>query len=172
MIVDNTSKTYEKPDSGLFVGVLADIVYFKDKPTKFGPKNTARLIWVLNAKGKDGNYYHVMTEATQSLNEKARLYTLAKDIRNGTPPPVPFELDELIGSVNGLVITREKSPDGTKDYANVKAIIPNSTGQSFAVPKDFVRHKDRKSGQSTAASATSSAPAQAASADNSSEIDF
>ncbi len=143
MIIENLTKVFEKPDSGLFLGVLADIVYIKDKPTQYGPKNKSCLVWILNAKDKEGNYYRVRTEATSSLNEKARLYSLAKDIRNGVAPPVPFELDDLIGSVNQLVISREKSADGTKDFANVKAILPAAAGQTFAIPAGFVRFKDR-----------------------------
>lgn len=143
MLINNNSKTYEKPDSGLFLGVLADIVYIKAKATKFGPRDVARLVWILDAKDKEGNYYRVMTEANQSLNEKARLYSILKDIRGGTPPPVPFDPDELIGAVNQLVITREKSQDGTKDFANVKAIIPNTSGKTFAVPAGFIRAKDK-----------------------------
>lgn len=176
MIIENNAKPFEKPDSGLFLGVLADIVYIKDKPTNFGPKNKSRLIWILDAKDKDGNYYRVMTEATSSLNEKARLYSLVKDIRNGVPAPVPFELDELIGSVNQLVISREKSPDGTKEYANVKAIIPKKADQNFAIPAGFKRSKDIvKTGAAvgTVASQTASAaPATAASVDTSDDIPF
>ena len=180
MLITNSAKTYEKPDSGLFLGVLADIVYIKAKPTQYGPRDVARLIWILDAKDKEGNFYRVMSEANQSLNEKARLYTLAKDIRNGVAPPVPFELDELIGSVNQLVITREKSADGTKDFANIKAIIPNTTGKTFAVPAGFVRDKDKPAKgttqgttqATTTASASATAPAAAASVDTSKEVQF
>lgn len=161
MLIDSKGKNFEKPDSGMFVAVLADIVYIKDKPTQYGPKDKSRLIWILDAKDKEGNYYRVMTEATSSMNEKARLFGLVKDIRNGVVPPIPFELDELIGSVNRLVISREKSPDGTKDYANIKAIIPALAGTTFAVPAGFVRAKDKPVKTNTAAAGTTTAPATA-----------
>lgn len=187
LIIDSTGKIYEKPDSGLFVGVLADIVYItaqeyeerqkrKNKPMPFGAKAKARLVWILDAKDKAGNYYQVSSEVNQSLNEKATLFGLVKDIRNGVPPPVPFELDELIGSVNGLVITREKSPDGKNEFANVKAIIATPAGRTFAVPAGFKRAKDTpKSGMTAPATttpATSNAPAQAATVDNTPVIQF
>ena len=38
MIVDvKPQKEYEKPEAGLFDGILADIVYIKDSMTSFGP---------------------------------------------------------------------------------------------------------------------------------------
>ena len=176
MLISNNQKSFEKPDSGLFLGVLADIVYITGKATQYGPRDVARLIWVLEAKDKEGHHYRVMTEANQSMNEKARLYGLAKDIRNGVPPPVPFELDELLGSVNQLVISREKSADGTKEFANIKAIIAAPAGTTFVVPADFVRDKDKdktKGKQTgTTASAPATAPAVAASGDTTKEVQF
>lgn len=161
MIINNNAKTFEKPDGGMFLGVLADIIYVKAKPTQYGPRDVARLVWILDAKDKEGNFYRVMTEANQSLNEKARLYSLAKDVRNGTPPPVPFELDELIGSVNNLVIVREEK-DG-KVFANIKAIVP-APGKVFAIPQGFVRQKDKPAkGVTETASAPATAPAATAS---------
>ena len=52
MIIENKGKVFEKPDNGLFLGVLADIIYIKDKPSKFGPKDVARLVWILNARDR------------------------------------------------------------------------------------------------------------------------
>ncbi len=144
MLIDAKSKkVFEKPDTGLFLGVLADIIYVKDKPTRFGPKDVARLVWVLNAKDTEGNYYRVMTEANQSMHENARLYAIIKDIQLGTPPAVPFDPDSLIGTVRKLVVVREKSEDGTKDFANIKAYTKPDAGETFAVPTGFVRSKDR-----------------------------
>lgn len=177
MLIDAKSKKeFEKPDSGLFLGVLADIQYVANKMTKFGPKDVARLIWILNAKDSEGNYYRVMTEVNQSMHENSRLYAAIRDIQMGTPPPVPFDPDALIGTVRQLVIAREKSADGTKEFANIKAYIAPTAGQTFAVPSTFIRAKDRpKNGSqytnsapvaqaTTTASTTANAPAPVASA--------
>lgn len=177
MLVSNNVKPFEKPDSGLFTGVLADVIDLGNLPTSFGPKPKVRLVWILDAKDKEGNFYRVMTQATASLNEKARLYGIVKDIRDGAAPPVPYDLDLLIGKVNQLVISREKSADGTKEFANVKAIIPAKQGTTFAVPQGFVRQKDKKDQKSTtgttASAAASQAPAAVASgADTTDDIPF
>ena len=186
MIVDaKPKKVFEKPKSGLYVGVLADIVYIKDKPTKFGLKNIARFIWFLNAKDSEGGFYRVMREVNQSLDEKSPLYGLARDIRNGTPPPVPFELDELIGSTNQLVITRTT---GTQvdtrtgkpvEYANVANVLPAEANQKFAIPSDYIRVKDRpakgahgSTQQATSASATAAPSGAASQEDNTEEVEF
>jgi len=42
-----------------------------------------------------------------------------------------------------LVIIREKSADGTKDYANVQGILPANKGVTVQIPADFVRAKDK-----------------------------
>jgi hypothetical protein len=160
MLITNQGKVFEKPDTGSFLAVIADVVYVKDKPTKFGPKNVVRIVWILNAKDKEGNYYRVMTEANQSLHENARLYSLLKDIRGGVAPPVPFDPDDMIGTVKNLVIVREKSEDGTKDFANIKAYLPLNPGQTFAVPQGFVRQKDKPAKGTQPAQDSAPAPQQ------------
>ncbi|MGH7744948.1 MAG: hypothetical protein ACREQ5_09110 [Candidatus Dormibacteria bacterium] len=172
MIINNTGKNFEKPDAGLFVGVLADVVDLGLKDYGYGPKLQIRLVWILNAKDKEGNYYRVATQATGSLNEKARLYKIVRDILDAAPP-VPFDIDFLIGKVNQLLIVREKSADGTKEYANVKAIIPATEGTVFAIPQGFIREKDKKQGTGkTTPALAPQAPAAAASVDTSDDIPF
>ena len=143
MLITNTGKTFEKPDSGLFLGVLADVVYVKDKPTKFGLRNVVRLVWILDKKDKEGNHYRVMSECNQSLHENSRLFALLKDIRLGAAPPVPFDPDEMIGTLRKLVVVREESEDKTKVFANIKAYMKPEAGETFAIPQGFVRSKDK-----------------------------
>lgn len=168
-IVDNKGKTFEKPDNGLFIGVLADVVDLGLQNTNYGPKKKVRLVWLLDAKDKEGNNYRVMQQCTASLNEKARLYAIVKDVLDGVAPPVPYELDNMIGKVNQLFIAREKSPDGTKEFSNIKAIAP-AGGKTFAIPAGFVRQKDKPQNQNgvttggTQQAATQPAPAAPAQA--------
>ena len=184
MIVDvKPQKEYEKPEAGLFDGILADIVYIKDKMTSFGPKNIARFVWILSAKDKEGNQFRVMREVNQSLDEKAHMFGLVRDIRNGTPPPVPFELDDLLGAQNQLVVTRtqgvSKKTGKPVMYANVANVLPAKPGVTVTVPQGFVRDRDKVRGSRPAPAATAvSAPATAAPAvaasqeDTSEDVDF
>ena len=149
MLISNTSKVYEKPPTGVYIGVLADAVDLGIVQGKFGPKPMVCLVWVLNAKDKEGNYYRAMAQVNASLNEKSKLYDLIKGIL-GTAPPVPYESENLIGKQNQLVVALEQDAQG-KPFSNIKAILPFPAGtQPFPVPADFVRNKDRQKGQTIA----------------------
>lgn len=170
LISANTGKTFEKPDSGVFHGVLADVVDLGIVKTAFKgevkEQPMVRFIWILNVNGKDGKPLSVAQRFNASMHEKANLYKTVKQILN-TAPAVPYELDNLIGQTRQLFIVREKSADGTKDYANVQGIAPAQPGTVVSVPADFVRAKNRpKQATNTPAVASSpTAPAVAQGAD-------
>ena len=164
MLISNTSKVYEKPPTGVYIGVLADAVDLGTVQGKFGLKPMVRLVWVLNAKDKEGNYYRAMAQVNASLNEKSKLYDLIKGIL-GTAPPVPYESENLIGKQNQLVVALEQDAKG-RPFSNIKAILPLPSGTPpFPVPAGFVRNKDRQQGQTAAqtqpAAAQSAIPAPA-----------
>jgi hypothetical protein len=170
MLVESSMKVFEKPKSGLYRGVLADVVNLGPVTQTYQGKTKVspmvRLVWILNAKDSEGNYFRVMRQVTASMAEKANLYGIVRDIILGTPE-VPFELETIIGRNSELVVALEKSKKG-KDYANVKAIMAPLSTEVFRVPADFVRSKDRKNTQTTSAqtaapasTATAAAPVQA-----------
>lgn len=165
MLVDNNAKPFEKPAAGFYPGILVDVVDLGLVPTKFGPKPKVRLVWLLGANDSEGRPFQVMSQLTASLNEKAALYDIVKSIL-GTAPPVPYDIDNLIGKINTLVIVREKSTDGSKDYANIKAIVPFQglmPGQyQPAIPQGFQRAKDKSANSGTPLSTAPKPSAQAA----------
>lgn len=158
MLVESNMKVFEKPKSGLYRGVLADVVNLGPVTQTYQGKTKVspmvRLVWILNAKDSEGNNFRVMRQVTASMAEKANLYGIVRDITLGTPE-VPFELESLIGRNSELVVALEKSKKG-KEYANVKAIMAPLSTEVFKVPTDFVRSKDRKDKQ---AAQGSTAPA-------------
>ena len=113
------------------------------------------------------------------------LYKMVEELL-GTAPPVPYDVENLIGTVRNLVISRttgvSKRTGKPTEYANITATFPAGAGQVFAVPANYVRTKDKpaKGAQPTqAATVTTSAPAQAALApatsqtqDDSAEVEF
>lgn len=163
MLVNSNAKVFEKPSSNLYTAVLADIVdlgpVYNKKYDKTNPM--VRLVWILNAKDKEGNFFRVMRQVTASMGEKAHLFGIVKDI-TGSTPALPYEIENLLGKNSRLVVSLETAPNGNK-YANVKAIMSVEPGaEYFPVPKDFVRSKDRQTQQAAqAAAATSQAPAPA-----------
>jgi hypothetical protein len=140
-------KEYEKAESGMYNAVLADVVDLGMITTTFqGQAKTypaVRLIWILNVLGKNGKpleWYSPKYNA--SLHEKATLYKVLKQII-GTAPAANLDIETLIGQTRKLVINRERSADGTKDYANLMGILPPEPGVNIPIPQDFVRVKFR-----------------------------
>lgn len=140
-------KEYEKPDSGLFHGVLADIVDMGIVSTVFqGQTKTypaIRFVWILNVNGKDGKPLSVSRRYNVSnFHEKSNIYKDLKMIL-GVPPDLNRDTETYIGTVRKLWINREKSIDGTKDYANIQGYLPADPGVIIVAPADFIRDKYR-----------------------------
>jgi hypothetical protein len=152
LIVEDKKKVYEKPDSGTFVAVIADVVDLGPKPTKYGIKNKIRLVWVLGklaafgggyANDTEGNPFRVMSSFNATMNEGGDLYKMARSIL-GTAPPVPYDVEQLLGKVNLLFIVKEENEKKKGDfYANVKGVLPLGNEVALAIPATFVRSKDR-----------------------------
>ena len=140
-------KTYEKPESGLFHGVLADIIDLGQVTTSYqGQTKTVpmvRFVWILNVFGKDGKPLSVTQRFNVSnLHEKSNVYKTLKQILNAPPPP-NFDIENLINQTRKILINREHSADGTKDFANVMGILPADPGVAVLIPSDFIRAKFR-----------------------------
>jgi hypothetical protein len=142
------TKTYEKPESGLFHGVLADIVDLGMVPTRYNDQlrtiPMVRFVWILDVKGKDGKPLSVTQRFNASnLHEKSNIYKTLRQILNAPPPP-NFDIELLIGQTRKILVNREKSADGSRDYANVMGILPADPGVTVPIPPDFVRAKFRQ----------------------------
>lgn len=147
MIVEKPQ--YENPISGAYIGTIADVNELYNVPGKFGPRNKVRIIWILNAVDSKGKPFRVMEQVNATINEKGRLFEIAKGVL-GASPPVRFDTESLMGRSNQLFIVVETGTDG-KQYAHVKGILPVPPGAALPViPADFVRAKD-KTAQGTAA---------------------
>jgi hypothetical protein len=153
------SKEYEKPETGMYHGVLADVVDLGNVTTQFKGEvkvqHMVRFVWVLNTLGKDKLRYPDTFEkpltATQrfnlSMHEKANLYKTVKQILNA-PPPVSeaqpeYDVEQLLGVVRKIFILRELSEDGKKDYPNVQGISAADPGVTVSLPQGYVRAKFR-----------------------------
>ena len=141
-------KTFEKPQTGQYHGVLADIVDLGEVPTTFNGvtkiQPMTRFIWVLNVNGTDGKPLSVTQRFNNNLHEKSNLYKSVKQILNAAPP-LTLDPETLIGSTRKLFIQREITGEGQqqKDYANILGISPADPGVVVPVPTDFVRDKNK-----------------------------
>lgn len=139
------TKTYEKPASGLYNAILADIVDLGIVSTVFNGQTKSypavRFVWFVNANGKDGKQLQVSARYNVSnLHEKSNIYKALKMILNAPPAP-NLDIDTLIGSVRQILVNTETKPDG-KEYANIMGILPAPAGTVVPIPQDFVM--DRK----------------------------
>jgi hypothetical protein len=185
LIEAKPKKVFEKPKPGLHLGVLADVIYYKNVITAFGTKDQVRFVWVLEKKDAEGNHFTIRSRPfNQSIDPKSKLYEAATYVRNGVPPPIPFDPDDLIGSVSILGVVHVQGTDATGQptvYANVSSINTAEENQKFAIPTGFVRDKDKEKkpygviepqrAVATTASAQA-APAATATVDDTEEIDF
>jgi hypothetical protein len=142
-------KVWEKPDNGEFQAVLVDLVLYKDVVSQYGKTDKLQVIWLLNAKDSEGNFFRVTKTIYNPVVSKvpgrkpSKMYQLIEDVL-GEPPVGTFDDETLIGRSNNLLIIRGKDPVTGKVYANVTGIGPLKTGQTpLAIPAGFVRAKDK-----------------------------
>jgi hypothetical protein len=140
------TKTYEKPASGQYHGVLADIVDLGMVTTTFNNQTKTqpmvRFVWILDVNGKDGKPLQVQQRFNvTSLHEKSNVYKVLKQII-GAPPQPNMDIETLIGQTRYLWINTEAKPDG-KEFANIMGILPPQAGKVVPVPADYVRAKFR-----------------------------
>ena len=169
-----SGKKFEKPDAGMFLGTIIDVVFLKQVPSK-NPKfpeakDRLRIVWVLDKNDSEGRPYRIIEQPPfrmadgQNNTKKSRLYEIYEGVFNGAIP-VPYESEDLIGRSNLLFLVK----DG--EYTNIKGFLPVPAGQTPPVaPKDFVRDKDKpKTPVASASHVPQTAPAVA---DDSVEIPF
>jgi hypothetical protein len=148
VVTAREGRIFEKPENGIFHGVLADVVDLGMVTTVYQGKTKVqpmvRFIWVLNVNGKDGKPLSVAQRFNANLHEKSNLLKTLKQILNA-PPPIPCDLEKLIGVTRQLLIVRGESGEGDKKqiFANVQGIAPAAPGVVVPIPADFVRTKDR-----------------------------
>lgn len=143
-----TGTDFEKPATGMYHGVLADIVDLGMVTTIFQnvPKTQrmSRFIWVLNVNGKDGKPLSVTARYGVNLHEKSNLYKAVKQILGQVP--LNLNPESLVGQVRKLFIQQEEvgTGDQKKVYSNIIGISPADAGIAPPVlPSDFVRDKNK-----------------------------
>ena len=146
MIVDRGGKKFEKPDAGVFLGTIIDVVELGLVPSKNpkfpDPQVRLRIVWVLDKNDSEGHPYRIIEQPTAKLSDggnntkKSRLYEICEGVFQSAPP-VPFNTEDLIGRSNALFLAKEG------DYTNIKGFMPVPAGKTPpSAPAGFVRDKD------------------------------
>lgn len=144
LVTDTGGKEFEKPESGIFLGTIIDVVdlgLVPNKDPKLAAQVRVRILWVLDKNDSEGNPFRVMEQPTAKISSAgvrpSRLYEICVGVL-GTAPPVPFDTEALIGKSNQLFITKEGQ------YSNIKGFLPLPAGAvAPKAPANFVRAKDR-----------------------------
>ena len=111
---NTTGKEFEKPDNGEFVGVIVDVIngiVRKSKQPPFGEQLKTRIVWLLNSKDSEGNYFRVSREVNPKVSaipgrRKSSYYEVIESVFGSVP--AVFDDESLIGRINNLFILREK----------------------------------------------------------------
>jgi hypothetical protein len=141
------NSVYEQPDSGIFIGTVADVVELYGIQTKFGPKNKVRIVWILDKNNSQGKPYHAVLQKNATMHENGALFKAVRAIL-GANPPITQNTEQLaaliLGKSSQLFIMKEKNEQG-KEFSNIKGINALPAGVvPPVVPADFVRAKDKK----------------------------
>jgi hypothetical protein len=148
MFTTKSGANFEKPNTGMYHGILADIVDLGEVTTLYNGQTKiqpmVRFVWILNVNGKDSKPLSVTARFNNNLHEKSNLYKSVKQILNAAPP-LTLNPESLIGQVRKLFIQREITGEGAqqKDFANILGISPPDTGIVVALPVDFVRDRNK-----------------------------
>jgi hypothetical protein len=146
MLIESGGKKFTKPDAGVFLGTIIDVIdlgLVPSKNPKFpDPKVRIRIVWVLDKNDEDGKPYVIVEQPAAKASDggggtkKSRLYEIYEGVF-GTAPPIPFESENFIGRSNLLFLAREG------EYVNIKGFMPVPAGQVPPVaPAGFARDKD------------------------------
>jgi hypothetical protein len=152
MFTTKIGANFEKPVTGMYHGVLADIVDLGEVTTVYNGQTKiqpmVRFVWILNVNGKDGKPLSVTGRFNNNLHEKSNLYKSVKQILNAAPP-LTLNPETLIGQTRKLFIQREVTGEGQqqKDFANILGISPADAGVTVAIPADYVRDKNKSADQ-------------------------
>jgi len=136
--------------AGIHIAICYSVIDLGTQPSnnsQFNDARKVRIIWELPNErgdfthdGKTENKARVVSaKYTLSLSTKANLRKMLESWR-GKPftkeEAEGFELGVLVGKACQVNITHKASPDGTKTYANVTAVVPMPKGSPAMKPEN------------------------------------
>jgi hypothetical protein len=147
-------KVFERPAGGAYLGTIIDVVEMPQQPTKFGPKDKIRILWVLSLitgapyLDKEGQPFTIAGFYNATMTDNSNLTKALRQILNAQPPLVSNtdELERLLLSrSNQLFLTQEPDQKKANEFVTfVAGISPLPPGVvPPAVPVGFVRFKNK-----------------------------
>ena len=146
------NKVFERPAGGPYVGTIIDVVDMPQQPTKFGPKDKVRVLWVLaHTNGapyldKEGKPFTVAGFYNATVSDNSNLTKALRQIINGMLPTLntTTDIENLImNRSNSLFLTQEPDTKNPGQFVTfVAGISPLPPGVAPPqAPAGFVRAK-------------------------------
>ena len=133
-------REYELLSEGLHQAVLADIEDLGMLPTQWGDKHKIRFVWLTDEADSKGFTKRAFDKFTFSLNEKATLYKVLKQMKIKLPAKGQFDVASLLGRQQGIVVQHSEPKEGTgKTYANIVSYMAPNPTATIRIPADFKR---------------------------------
>jgi hypothetical protein len=147
-------KVFERPSGGAYLGTIIDVVDMPQQPTKFGPKDKIRILWILSLINgapyldKEGNAFTIAGFYNATLTDNSNLSKALRQILSTQPPLITNTEDLtrlLMGRSNQLFLTQEPDQKKQGDFVTfVAGISPLPPGVAPPqAPAGFVRFKDK-----------------------------
>jgi hypothetical protein len=147
-------KVFERPTGGAFLGTIIDVVDMPQQPTKFGPKDKVRILWVLSHINgapyldKEGTPFTIAGFYNATMTDNSNLSKALRQILQAQPPLITNTDDLsrlLMGRSNQLFLTQEPDQKKPNEFVTfVAGISPLPPGVvPPQTPAGFVRYKDK-----------------------------
>lgn len=147
-------KVFERPAGGAFLGTIIDVVDMPQQPTKFGPKDKIRVLWVLSLINgapyldKEGQPFTIAGFYNATMTDNSNLSKALRQILQAQPPLITNTDDLtrlLLGRSNQLFLTQEPDQKKAGEFVTfVAGISPLPAGVvPPQAPAGFQRTKDK-----------------------------
>lgn len=143
------NKTYTPAPEGTHQAVCVDVIDagWHANPFKDGAQqHKVDIAWQIEALRDDGKRFTLYKRYTLSLHEKA---TLRHDLESWrgkaftSAELAGFDVEAVIGANCLINVQHKASPDGSRVYANVIAVMPLVRGMSKFTAEGYVRKVDQ-----------------------------
>lgn len=148
------NKVFDRPAGGVYFGTIIDLVEMSQQPTRFGPKDKIRILWVLSYPNnapyldKEGKPMTIAGFYNATVSDNSNLTKAIRQIIQGQVPVLNNTEDLerlLLGRSNQLFVTQEPDQQKPNEFVSfVAGITPLPPGAiPPQVPAGFVRFKNK-----------------------------
>ena len=140
IIIRKNKSKWQLPSPGQHVAVWADAIDKGVNVTRFGPKDSVRLVYFVDERGADGQLLQVWVNCNSTVDERSRLFPHVSAWLDGATMPDPVVLSRFVGRNVILVIAHVVDKlDPQKVWANVTAVFPPPKNTVLLqIPADYV----------------------------------